>query len=449
VLSWLAKPEEWGIEAVPPERRRLRAVDLGVLWFSLGVGFLVLFAGAFLVILFGLSLFEVLLVSVTGSILGSLMLAAAGLLGARHGVPTMVSLRPVLGRKASWAPSALNAFQLFGWASFELMIMGVALTFVSGPVLGPATVYVWIGVLTVWVTLLALGGPLVVVRVWLERVAIWLVLASGAYLTYVTVSNPNFAASFFAPSTAGDRPLGLAMDLVIAMPISWWPLVADYNRFARRARESFTGTFVGYTLSNSWFYFLGAALLVVFGLAGDTAGPVAFVGAIVGLVLGFLVTLLIVVDETDNAFANVYSTAVSAQNIAPRARQRWLVIGVGAVSFVVGAILASRVDVFAPLYEGFLLFIGGVFVPLLGVVVADQVVRRTHDASEFREGAPGVRVVAIVAWGVGVAAYYGITLLPDVVASPVGASLPSFGLAALVHLVGSRFSGPAAGRAPA
>lgn len=435
-------PPAWGVEPVPPEERPLRAWDVGVLWFSLGVGLLVLFAGALLVLLFGLSLLEVLAVSVAGSVLGSLMLAAAGLPGARHGVPTMVSLRPVLGRKASWAPSALNAFQLVGWASFEFMIMGLALTLVSGPLLGGATPVLWVALLAAWCTLLALGGPLVVVRKWLERFAVWLVIASTLWLTYVVATNPNFLPSLLA-AREGPRPLGLALDLVIAMPISWWPLVADYNRFARRARGGFAGTFVGYTLSNSWFYFLGAALLVVFGLAEQSAGPVPFLQAIVGTVLGPLVLLLIVVDETDNAFANVYSTAVSLQNIAPRAEQRRLVLAVAALGFLAGSLLATNWQVMAALYEGFLLFVGGVFVPLLGVLVADQLVRRSRAPEEFADAAPAARPAAIGAWLAGIALYFGIAGVglagtevvwaAPLLASPVGASLPAFLASAALH----------------
>ncbi|MEK6911469.1 MAG: cytosine permease, partial [Candidatus Thermoplasmatota archaeon] len=74
--SWLRKPAEWGVDPVPQDQRRLRAIDLGVLWFSLGIGLLVLFAGTLLVAA-GLSLFEVLWVSVLGSVVGSLMLAGA------------------------------------------------------------------------------------------------------------------------------------------------------------------------------------------------------------------------------------------------------------------------------------------------------------------------------------------------------------------------------------
>lgn len=445
--SWLRKPEEWGVDPVPEGKRRLRTIDIGVLWFSLGVGLLVLFAGALLVFL-GLSLFEVLWVSILGSVIGSLMLAVAGLTGSRHGVPTMVSLRPVLGRKASWIPSGINSLQLVGWAAFELMIMGIGLSLVSGPLLGSSTVYAWIAILAVWVSLLALGGPLVVIRRWLERFAVWLVIGSTIWLTYLVVTHPDFLTNFFVVPTTGPRDLGVALDLVIAMPISWWPLVSDYNRFARRPRDSFAGTFLGYTLSNSWFYFLGAAILVVFGLADQSAGPVAFVQAIVGTVLGSLILLLIIVDETDNAFANVYSTAVSAQNIAPRASQRRLVIGTALIAFVAGSVVASQWQVFAALYEGFLLFIGGVFVPLLGVLIADQWVRQRYEAAEFADRGPAVKGIALASWILGIATYVSVSgiglvgteyvLMASLWASPVGASLPAFFVASGLHVALSR-----------
>jgi putative hydroxymethylpyrimidine transporter CytX len=444
-MRWLRAPEEWGPDPVPPGARRLRGIDLGVLWFSLGIGLLVLFAGALLVLLFGLSLFEVLLVSAGGSVIGSLMLAAAGRAGSAHGVPTMVSLRPVLGRRASWIPSGANAFQLVGWASFELMIMGLGLSIVSGPLLGPATTYVWIGALAAWVAVLALGGPLVVIRKWLERVAVWLVIGSTAWLTFAVLTHPEFGPSFFVPRTAGDRPLGLALDLVIAMPISWWPLVADYNRFAARPKAGFAGTFLGYSLSNAWFFFLGAAVLVVFGLVDPALGPVTFLEAIVGTVLGSLVLLVIIVDETDNAFANVYSTAVSLQNIVPRARQRTLIVGVSVASFLAGSALASAWQAFAPLYEGFLLFIGGLFVPLLGVIVADPWARGPYRAEEFREAGGGTRPWALVAWAAGTALYFavagiGFAGVPGLPLSPVGASLPAFGVAAFLHVAAARLA---------
>ena len=174
----LRRPPEWGVEPVPDSLRVLRTFDLFVLWSSLGAGLLVLAAGALLVTAFGLSLWEAALVSLGGSILGSLLLAAAGHHGSRAGVPTMVSLRPVLGRAGSYAPTALNVLQLLGWTAFELLVMAQATAIVTRNFLGPWTsaffVPIWGGVTMG----LALGGPLAVVRNWLERFAIWIVYGS-------------------------------------------------------------------------------------------------------------------------------------------------------------------------------------------------------------------------------------------------------------------------------
>ena len=99
----LKAPPEWGIEPVPKSARLLKGFDLFVLWYSLGMGLLVLQAGAFLTE--GLSLLGSFLVSLTGSLIGSLFLALAGTIGSKYGVPTMVSLRATLGRRGSFLPS--------------------------------------------------------------------------------------------------------------------------------------------------------------------------------------------------------------------------------------------------------------------------------------------------------------------------------------------------------
>ena len=95
----LRRPPEWGVEPVPESLRALRTSDLFVLWSSLGVGLVVFVAGSNLLLFFGLNLWEALAVSVAGSAIGSVLLGASGVLGSAHGVPTMVSLRAVLGRR--------------------------------------------------------------------------------------------------------------------------------------------------------------------------------------------------------------------------------------------------------------------------------------------------------------------------------------------------------------
>ncbi|MCL7398304.1 MAG: cytosine permease, partial [Thaumarchaeota archaeon] len=314
-------PPEWGVEPVPKDEKVLGFLDYFVLWSCLGVGLLVLLAGS---LLEGLSFFEVLFVSLLGSIIGSIMLALPGIVGSKYGVPTMVSLRPVLGIKASYFPTALNIVQLIGWTAFELMIMAQAATLLTSSVLGHASYTFWVIFFGAWCMLLALGGPLVVVRKWLERIAIWLVYGSTAWITYHAFTSGDFWSWMFHHGE-GSMPLLLALDLVIAMPISWWPLISDYNRFAKSAKSAFLGTVTGYTLSNTWFYILGAALVVLLGIKDILA-------SIAALFFGGVALLLILVDETDNCFADIYSSAVSFQNIFPKTRQ-WkfivLVTGIG------------------------------------------------------------------------------------------------------------------------
>jgi len=450
-IRFFRKPVEWGIEPVPLGKRNLRAVDLGVLWFSLGVGLLVLYAGTFITP-FGFGLGPLLLTALAGSAIGSLLLAGAGVLGSKYGVPTMVSLRPIFGSRGSYVPTVLNAAQLFGWTALEVWVMSVAATALSGPILGATTGVFWAVVFGAFCGLLAWGGPLVVVREWLERVGLWLVLGSASWMTFRLAADPGLASAL--PMWGGDwTRIGLALDLVVAMPISWWPLVSDYSRFAQSPRRGFLGTTLGYVAANTWFYTLGAVMFLALAL---TDASEVFAGAIVS-VFGGLALLAILADETDNGFADIYSASVSIQNLRPKARLARLIPIVTAVGIVAAAFLTGVPRTTVLYYEPFLLIIGGVFVPMLGVVLADTfVVRRAgYSDEEFRDRAPRVRAWAFVAWTLGMLTYFPIFIV-NLYGLPMdlgginllGASLPAFATSGAVYIAASRLFAPAGERAP-
>jgi len=432
-MARLRRPPEWGVEPVPESLRSLRAFDLFVLWSSLGAGLLVFAAGTLLVGVgsngFGLTLWESAAVAIAGSVIGSLMLAAAAHHGSRAGVPTMVSLRPILGRLGSYVPTALNVIQLLGWAAFELLVMSLAAATLTGNLFGPMTAMLFIPVFGVVVGALALGGPLTVVRGWLERFAIWFVYVSTAAIGITLLFRGPDASTRYSPGLfGGTTSILLALDFVIAMPVSWWPLISDYNRFARSSKDSWVGTTAGYAIANAVFYLLGAGLLVV----GITIGQPNFLAVLGLLGLGAFPLLIILVDEADNAFADVYSTAVSVQNLAPKRRQVALIVAASAIAMGGAAVLEAIGQGIGSGYEAFLFLIGGLFVPLLGIVIADSfVVRRgKYQRSEFFEGAPRWRWTVFASWIPGAALYWAIVLL----ALPIGATLPSFALAAGLHI---------------
>jgi NCS1 family nucleobase:cation symporter-1 len=412
-----------GVERVPDGYRVLGFLDHFVLWADLGVGLLVLLAGTALVP--GLGLWEALLAIVGGTLAGAAMLALAGVVGSDNAVPSMVSLRPSFGLRGSYLPSLVNVVQLVGWGAFEIVIMAQASARLTGSILGPATYSAWVLVWGAVVLLLAFGGPLVVVRQWLEKVGIWLVLVTIGWIAIYALTHADFAALASRPGD-GSLSFAQAIDLVVAMPISWLPLAADFNRFARSSRSSFAGTLAGFSVSNILCYGLGALLILVL----DSTD---LIGSILAVAFGAAGLALLLGDETDNAFADVYSGAISIKNVLPALPTRAIVAVVGGVC--VG--IALTVDLAQ--FQDFLYLVGSLFTPLFGVLFADYflVRRRRYSETDLYPTAAssrswgGVNPIAMVAWATGVAVY----LAETTYVGWLGGTLPSLAGSLAVYLL--------------
>jgi putative hydroxymethylpyrimidine transporter CytX len=216
------------------------------------------------------------------------------------------------------------------------------------------------------------------------------VLASLAYLTWWALHDAHLGALWSRPGKGG-LSFWQGVDLMVAMPVSWLPLAADYTRFSTNGRSAFWGAAVGYFLPNVWLYALGAILLLTRGLADAPS----VIGAIAtGGVGAALALVALGVDETKEPFANVYSAAVSLQNVLPRVPQRLLILAVAGVA-TAGAFVVDLVH-----YQDFLYLLGSFFVPLFGVLLA-QWVAGNRDAF----AAPAVRPGQIAAWLAGFCLY--------------------------------------------
>jgi putative hydroxymethylpyrimidine transporter CytX len=402
----------WDVRPVGPEMRRLSGLDLAVLWGDLGIGLLVLVTGALLVPALGFP--RALLAIVVGSVVGCVPLALVGLAGAREGVPGMVLLRPVLGVRGSYLPTVFNIGQLVGWTAFELWAMALVASRISGPLFGGSSFYLWLGVVAVVCLLLSLGGPVLVVRRWMERFGAWVLAAVAAWVTLRVVTGMDLSTLWSRPGEGG-LPFWSAVDLVVVMPVSWVPLVADYTRFARKSGGAAGGTYVGYVLANVWFYALGALLIV--GSGASTPSVTGIADGIAAVAGGTLVLVVLLVGETDEAFADIYSGAVSTQNLVHRLPQRAVVTAVTAVGVAGAAWLFGQAEEGIQSYEFFLFLIGSIFVPLFGVFVADYfVVRRGlsyRSEDLFDSGGPyrytgGFNLAAVLAWFLGFATYHWI-----------------------------------------
>src|SRR5919201_1181219 len=388
------KTPAWGIEPVPERLQVLGFLDTFLLWANLSISLLVIVAGALLVP--ALSLKSALLAIAVGALVGNLMLGLAGMIGADARVPGMVLLRAPLGHRGSYLPTLVNVAQNIGWSIFELVVISTAAAALSDRVFGFRGRWLWALVFGVVSVALALLGPIGVVRRYLRKFAVWAVLLSLAYLTWWALDKSNLHAYWSASGKGGFPTFGQGVDLVISSVISWTPLAADYTRFCKNRRSAFWGTGVGYLIPTIWMFGLGALILLSRGISDAAALPAAVAA---GTVLGVIALFAVTVDESDEAFADIYSTAVSIQNVLPEGPQRLLIALVAAGATVGAALIDLRS------YASFLYLLGSVFVPLFGVLLADWLLAGAHYTREHVFAAPAVRIGQIAAWLVGFGLY--------------------------------------------
>jgi putative hydroxymethylpyrimidine transporter CytX len=354
----------------------------------------------------------------------------------------MVSVRPSFGIRGSYWAAFLNIIQLIGWTAVMLIVCGQAADTISR-FYGFSNPALWIlisgGITTLW----ALMGHRI--WKWLQRISVIALLVLCAAMTYLVFDQYGWRVLSQMPRK-GDLPFMVGMDLVIAMPISWLPLVSDYSRFATDSKSSFWGTWVGYFVVSSWMYLLGLAA----SLATQSADPS---GVVMSLMVkyGWAIPALIIVlfSTFTTTFLDIYSTAISGLNILPKLGEKMGILIGGILGTATALVFPSILD-----YEHFLLFIGAMFCPLFGIVLVDYFLlrRRTLIVEDlYRERGRywyyrGVNLMAILAWAVGFIIYLGFSpmLLEKVLGIratfpwPLGSSLPSMVMAGLVYGLAKR-----------
>src|SRR5436190_9275726 len=357
----------WGITPVPERLRVLGFFDSLLLWGNLSVSLLVIVIGALLVP--ALSLRDALLAILVGAVAGNVLLALAALIGADGRVPGMVLLRAPLGRRGSYGPTALNVAQNIGWSTFELIIIATAAAALSKHIFHWEGKWFWTIVFGLLSWGLGMLGPIGFVRRYLRKFASWALVFAMAYLTYWAISKSNLHAFWGEQGKGGFPTFGQAVDLVIGSVVSWTPLAADYSRFSRSRKGAGWGAGIGYFVPTIWCIALGILIVLARGVSDAQSLPAA-VAAAGGV--AFVALAAITIDESEKAFADIYSTAVSIQNFLPRMSQRLLITLVSAVA--TGLALALDLGN----YQDFLYLLGSFFVPLFGVLLADWLVRGAH-----------------------------------------------------------------------
>lgn len=389
------------------------------LWFSLGVGLLVMQVGAYLVPATGLR--EAVVAIVMGSLLGAALLAWVAKLGCDSGLSSAGLMHRSYGSLFARLPVFLNIVQLLGWTTFELVIMREGTAAISreafGLNLSPVAAVVLPTLLWGGVLLALLSGTMIgLVRRFVARFGLPLVVLSLIWLTWQFSGKLQAGGLAELWSRPGDGSMGMfsALDLVIAMPVSWLPLVADYARHGRSGRGALGGVWLGYAIANIWCYGLGVMII-------SAVGPGTGLVSALLLAQGGLIALgLIMIDELDNAYGDIYSGSVSAHSLKPKwSIRRWgITLAVLSIAFAMVLPMHSL--------EPFLLTLSSVFVPLYGVILG-----RLAFGGNTQPSTRKIDPVCASLWLLGIAFYHALAQW----APGYGSALPTLSLTFVLSLL--------------
>lgn len=379
------------------------------LWFSLGVGLLVMQVGAYLVPALGTR--EAMLAIVFGSILGAGLLAWVAKIGCDSGLSSAGLIHATYGYRFARLPVCLNVIQLIGWATFELVIMRDGTIAIGrqafGIDLGIVLPTLFWGAIVI---ALLYGSMITLVRKFVSRFGLPLVVVSLIWLSVQFLMKLDGEGLQAMWARAGDGGMNVfgAIDLVIAMPVSWLPLVADYARHGRNGRSALGGTWLGYVIANIWCYALGVIVISVSGPDTDMVGALL-------LAQGGLVALgLILIDELDNTYGDLYSGSVSTHSIVPQLGIRGWGLILAALSTVLAMVLPMHS------LEPFLLTLSSVFVPLFGVILGRLAWRSTR----IEPARLAIHVAPACIWLLGIVTYHTLAQW----APQYGSALPTLAL---------------------
>lgn len=382
------------------EKKGTSVFSNGLIWFGAGVSLAEILTGTYFAPLgFGKAMAAILL----GHLIGGLMMFAAGMIGAKERKSAMETVKMSFGERGSLLFAVLNVLQLVGWTA--IMIYDGALA--ADGVLHTG---IW-----VWAIII---GALIVVWIFVGLTNLGK-LNTVAMTALFILSLVLFKVIFFGTGSAtpivddGSLTFGAAVELAVAMPLSWLPLISDYTR---EAEKPFAATFVSvvvYSLVSIFMYMIGMGAAIFTG-EYDIAQIMLKTGfGVVGL-------LIIVFSTVTTTFLDAYSAGVSSVSISSKIKEKWEAIVVTVIG-TVAAIVYPMDNI-----TNFLYLIGSVFAPMIAVQIADYFILKKADAEES-----AFQWRNLVVWLVGFVLYR-VLMHVD---TPVGNTLPDMVITVIVCVI--------------
>lgn len=316
----------------------------GLIWFGAGVSIAEILTGTY----FSSLGFEKGLVAILiGHVIGCIMLFLSGVIGGKLGKSAMETVKDSFGIHGGQLFATLNVLQLVGWTA--IMIYDGALAangiFSTGH----------------WVWCLVIGALIIVwILIGITNLGKVNTIAMAALfiLTLILSKIIFFSGNPMADTADDSLTFGAAVELAVAMPLSWLPLISDYTREAKEPVKATAVSAVVYGIVSCFMYVIGMGASIFTG-ENDIAQILMKAG------LGIAGLLIVVFSTVTTTFLDAYSAGISGESIVAKLKGKYAAVAVTVIG-TVGAIVYPMDDI-----TDFLYLIGSVFAPMIAVQIAD------------------------------------------------------------------------------
>lgn len=336
------------------KERHTSIFENGLIWFGAAVSIAEILTGTYFA---SLGFLRGVTAIVLGHIIGCMLLFLAGLIGAKTRKSSMETAKLSFGYIGALFFAVINIIQLVGWTAIMIYDGSIAANNILN--IGGSVWCIVIGLLiTVWI-LIGIKNLGKVNTVAMMALFILTIILSFIIFGKEAVQN-----------TCGDAiTFGAAVELSVAMPLSWLPLISDYTREAEKPLKSTAFSAVTYGIVSCWMYIIGMGA-AIFTAESDIAQIMLKAG------LGTAGLIIIVFSTVTTTFLDAYSAGVSGEAITGKVNGKHLAV-VTTIIGTVGAIVFPITDI-----TDFLYFIGSVFAPMISIQIADFYILKVGKADK-------------------------------------------------------------------
>ena len=367
--------------------KKTSVFENSLIWFGAAVSIAEILTGTYFA---SLGFLKGLLAIVLGHLVGCILLFLAGMIGAKTQKSAMDTVKISFGTKGGIFFAILNILQLFGWTGI-MIYDGASAT--QGIL--PIGHFIWC---------MVIGGLILVwILIGVKNLGKLNVIAMSAlFLMTIILSFIIFKGGIEFDKVDNGMSFGAAMELSIAMPLSWLPLISDYTKEAKEPVKATAASSIVYGFVSIWMYIIGMSA-ALFTMESDIAKILLKAG------LGIMGLFIVVLSTVTTTFLDVYSAGVSTESIFSKIKSKWVAVAVTVIG-TLGAIVLPMDDI-----TGFLYLIGSVFAPMIAIQIADFfILKISNDKKLFS-------IKNIIIWVTGFIIYR-ILMKFD---TPIGSTIPS------------------------